>query len=265
MDIKIAVAYHKASPLLIGDIYIPVHVGKELHKDVELGIQADNTGDNISRDNFTLCELTATYWLWKNVKADYKGLFHYRRILSDKPKLKSKFESLFRRAVRSVHIPTYAVAEAAFLEEAKKLESKLPAMLKDHDIICSEKVYNMMTVGIHFLNVQDYMLLAKRIIEESYPAYIDTFNQTFYGRTFHFGNMVIMRNDLFDEYCTFIFGVFDKMKEILISEGWLLDLYKEKAFSRKLGYVGEALTSVFISKKEAEGVAVKTLSSLTYK
>lgn len=39
----------------------------------------DDTGDNISLKNADYCELTVTYWVWKNVKAKYKGICHYRR------------------------------------------------------------------------------------------------------------------------------------------------------------------------------------------
>ena len=77
MDIKIIVATHKKYWMPSDDIYLPVHVGKKGKTD--LGYQGDDTGDNISDKNTNYCELTGLYWAWKNLKADYKGLAHYRR------------------------------------------------------------------------------------------------------------------------------------------------------------------------------------------
>lgn len=47
----------------------------------------DNSGDNISDLNYLYSELTAHYWVWKNVSnIDYVGFFHHRRYFNiDKP------------------------------------------------------------------------------------------------------------------------------------------------------------------------------------
>ena len=63
-------------------MYLPVHVGRALYPDKEFGYQSDAEGDNISIKNPYFCELTALYWAWKNLKADYVGLAHYRRHFS---------------------------------------------------------------------------------------------------------------------------------------------------------------------------------------
>ena len=45
-------------------------------------IQRDDTGDNIANRNNQYSELTALYWAWKNLNADYIGIVHYRRYMS---------------------------------------------------------------------------------------------------------------------------------------------------------------------------------------
>ena len=77
--IKILVACHKQAEVFKNNVYLPIHVGKALHKDVDLGFLGDDTGENISRLNPLYCELTAQYWGWKNLDVEYIGLCHYRR------------------------------------------------------------------------------------------------------------------------------------------------------------------------------------------
>ena len=79
MNIKIIVCCHKKDIFKESDIYKPIHVGKAI-SNIELGIQGDDTDENISSKNASYCELTGMYWAWKNLKnTDYIGLCHYRR------------------------------------------------------------------------------------------------------------------------------------------------------------------------------------------
>ena len=80
MNTKILVCCHKKDVMATHEPYMPIHVGKALHPELDLGIQGDNTGDNISEKNGSYCELTGMYWAWKNLKdVDIIGLCHYRR------------------------------------------------------------------------------------------------------------------------------------------------------------------------------------------
>ena len=71
---------HKKYWMPEDELYMPVQVGFN----EPLGFARDNTGENISEKNKNYCELTALYWGWKNLKADYIGLDHYRRHFSIK-------------------------------------------------------------------------------------------------------------------------------------------------------------------------------------
>ena len=85
--ITVIIATHKEYQMPKDNLYLPVQVGAEGKKD--LGYTRDNTGDNISAKNPLFCELTGLYWAWKNLDADYIGLVHYRRYLTQN-KVKTK-------------------------------------------------------------------------------------------------------------------------------------------------------------------------------
>ncbi|HHZ3203118.1 TPA: DUF4422 domain-containing protein, partial [Klebsiella pneumoniae] len=77
---KIYVVAHKKFNVPSEEIYIPVKVG-QAQLSFEQGV-SDDTGDNISHLNDTFCEMTALYWIWKNVNilpGEIVGMVHYRR------------------------------------------------------------------------------------------------------------------------------------------------------------------------------------------
>ena len=104
------------------------------------------------------------------------------------------------------------------------------------------------------------MTLLERIIKEKYPAYSSSVDNVYRSFGFHFANMVIMRNDYFEEYCSFMFDVLEAAKASLLSEGWLIDLNREKMFARKLGYMAEVVTNIYIAKKRAEHIRIKEMN-----
>ena len=88
-NIKIFISCHKECTLLKNKYIYPIQVGSALADKRFPDMLHDDVGDNISSLNPMYCELTAQYWAWKNVDADYIGLVHYRRHFKGK-KCKSK-------------------------------------------------------------------------------------------------------------------------------------------------------------------------------
>ena len=95
MDIKVLVAVHKPYRMPKDSAYLPIHVGYKKKKNI--GFIGDHTGDNISEKNPNFCELTAYYWAWKNLDAEYVGLVHYRRHFRGKRKSMDKFDCILTR------------------------------------------------------------------------------------------------------------------------------------------------------------------------
>lgn len=55
-----------------------------------------------------------------------------------------------------------------------------------------------------------------------------------------------MKRELFQSYCKFLFSSLEKYNSILLQEGYYLNT-EEKSISRISGYMGELLTSSFVS------------------
>lgn len=253
MEIVIAVAYHKKSELIDSECYMPLHVGSSLHPEVDLGIRRDNEGDNISSENYTYCELTATYWLWKNVKADVKGLVHYRRVFGSRFTMKMRLKRFYHKLMGHVSGSVRPCGIEAFRREAELLAAQLPKMFEQKDVFVAKPMLIPMTVERSFLRVGDfYLRLMEESIERHYPDYLPYYHRMMEGKRLYYANMTIMRSGIFDDYCKFLFTVLEDVRERVVSEGYLIDPKRERAFSRTLGYLGELLTHTYIVRNRAE-------------
>lgn len=195
LNAKIIVVTHKDYIMPTDNLYLPicVGIGRDRLKDK---FQADNIGDNISDKNSTYCELTAIYWAWKNLKADYVGIAHYRRHFTIKENSQNIVDALTTEQLSGL-VETSSV----IVPKAKKYPF---SSLKFH-YINSLKGYNE-------IHKQDLQWLAEAIAE-LHPKYMQTFESVINGHHAHMLNMYIMRYELFNAYCEWMFSVINKVVE----------------------------------------------------
>lgn len=242
MDIKILVATHKKYDMPSENIYLPIHVGREGKQD--LGYQGDNQGDNISTKNPNYCELTGLYWAWKNLKCDIVGLSHYRRYFTDK----SKFE-----VARNKNNKMDLILNKQDIEK----------ILKNADIIVPKKRnYYIETIYSHYKNAHHIKDLdeTRNIIEVLYPDYVDSFDKVMEGKTLHLYNMFVMKKELFDEYCEWMFNIlFELEKRVDISD---YDAYQSRIF----GFISERLFNVWLinNKKDVKEINVINIEGINW-
>ena len=164
-----------------------------LHPDVLPGIQGDDEGDNISRLNASYSELTALYWMWKNCDADYKGLVHYRRLFAS-PSLANRLRK--DRFVR--------IASGKEIREALK---------KTGAVVPRSRNYYIETMHSHYAHTLDgsHLDVMRDILMSKAPEYVPMFDRCMASTSGHMFNMLVMRADLFDAYCAWLFPLIDEL------------------------------------------------------
>ena len=171
----IIVAAHKPYPMPEDSMYLPVQAGAALHEPI--GFQRDDGGESLSDKNGLYCELTALYWAWKNQPSDALGLAHYRRYLSIDGRQPAAAEQI-----------------------ARKLES-CPVLLP------RKRRYWIETNESQYVHAHGPLALnaLKETIADHAPDYLSAFERSLKRTSGHRFNMFIMRRDLADAYCTWLF------------------------------------------------------------
>ena len=257
MKTTIIVAAHKEYPMPSDLLYLPVQAGRALH--APLPYTGDDSGENISEKNKTFCELTCLYWAWKNLKnTEAVGLCHYRRYLAGTgkpflrgagsaggekgkvpfPGLKSADKALQKAASRILTAP-----------EAEALMEKTPVLLPKKRNYYIETGYSQYVHAHH----EEDLLLTRSILEERYPAYLAAFDRTLARTKGHRFNMFVMRQDLLDRYCNWLF-------DILFTLENRLDISAYSDYDKRVfGFVAERLLDVWL---ETEGIPYRELPVL---
>ena len=221
--------FHKPYQQIDSEIIVPIHVGKALSNQ-NLGFVCDNTGDNISEKNPYFCELTATYWIWKNVKANIVGLFHYRPFLN------------FANTETKVHKLTDNFASRYGITE-KNIES----ILKEHDLIVPTKTKQGNVSVYDYYRQEHYasdMDLVLDIIKQKYPSDYEIAEKELKNNSQMFvGNMLIANKYVFDVYAEWLFSILFEVEKRIQPEVLKRDAYQQRVY----GFLAERLMGVFIA------------------
>lgn len=147
---------------------------------------------------------------------DAIGLVHYRRYLFDKK--------------------PYSLDNVVSLDKVEQL-------LNQYDVILPKKRnYYIESNYSHYVHAhhQEPLDKTREVVKEEYPQYLTKFDQVMKRRKAHMFNMFIMRRDAFESYCTFMFGVLNKVENQVDIADYSV---QEK---RVFGYLSELLMDVWL-------------------
>lgn len=248
-DIKIFVSHRidLDSVTIDNPLYIPVRCGAVYDEREDVRMLGDDTGENISERRMSFCELTVQYWAWKNVKADYYGLCHYRRYLSFS---KKRYVTDGQRLVHE-HILNEAAAKKYNLLDSVLMEkriSELDALFQEEFDVTGwphpdhTRDLDRLWREMNYFMENDSLDLLMQTLREKYPDYSDAAEKYMRGRYFRGFNCFILKKELFYDLCEFEFSIlFDVEKK--------LDTARYSELRRRtLAYLAEILESIWIKK-----------------
>jgi len=232
-DIKVIVATHKKYNMPKDKMYLPIQVGAEGKE--SLGYQKDNEKDNISLKNPYYCELTALYWAWKNINAEYIGISHYRRYFTCNKKIPKTEQEKFK-----------------ILLNKKQADE----ILKEYDIILPKKrKYYIENLYDHYKHTMYIEPLdeVRKILEKSYPQYLLEFDKLHMRTSAHMFNMFIMKKEILNNYCEWLFNILFELEKRIDPKKY------DKFHGRYLGRVSELLLDIWINTNKLEYKEIKVI------
>lgn len=256
-NIKILVSYHKPSVLVKSDVFVPIHVGREIADELSKdghtsnddyrwlvnNMIGDNTGDNISGLNRRFCELTGIYWAWKNYNEidnpDYVGFMHYRRFLNFTDKKFCKWGSDLKR---------FQDLDESFKQNTGLDDETVKKCIAENDIVTvkqwriswhSKRNVETQYANAEFLHAEDYTL-AMNILKSKYPQFAkaaDIYNKSLKG---YYTNIFIMKKDIFNEYASWLFDILFECERKIPYRNIVED-------DRVIGHIAERLFGIYIT------------------
>ncbi|MCG7402273.1 MULTISPECIES: DUF4422 domain-containing protein [Caballeronia] len=246
--VHIYVCHHKPGPVTVSDrCFLPIQVGAG-RSSVDLGLSRDDEGDNISHKNNSFCELTALYWAWKNDRdAQWIGLMHYRRFVD------------FSGATHETDVhgcANYDRLDAPTIEALGLTAPHVEALIASKPGILAvlPQKWSVRNAGNHTLRVhyakaahhyESDLDVLRAVIGDLYPVDLEHFDAVMKSHDGYFTNIFVLRRDLFNEYCEWVFSILFEVERRLDLTNYSV------AAQRVFGYMSERLFNIFAHKRLA--------------
>ena len=241
-DIKIFVSHRidLDSKVIENEIFFPVRCGAVFDKRPDVSIVGDNTGDNISERRETFCELTVMYWAWKNVEADYYGLCHYRRYMSFRDDILPEdiYGNVCCDYLNDRAVSFYGLDNVSHIHD---ILSQYDFVYTDFDVSNDgfKNVYKQFSV-LPTLDVKN-LDVALDVLKEKYPQFMPYAKKYFEGKHLYPCLMFVMKRDIFNEWCEWIFDILFTLEKRMNITNYCLES------QRTIAHIAERFFGVFIT------------------
>ena len=183
-------------------------------------------GDNISRLNPYLNEITALYWLWKNTAHTTIGFCQYRRFFTTAEDKNFSYDKILT-----------ADAALKFLERHDIIVAKIYIGRLQRELIRGDCGRTLTTLG---------ETIIKKHLLQAQPEYLDALDYVLNSKSFYRCNMFVTRRNIFDAYCRWLFSfIIDATEEFLRTAD--LDQTPPRR-QRVMGYFAERMLTVWLLK-----------------
>lgn len=193
MITKLFIVTHKKN------IYIP-------NSAAFIPIDPDNAEEDNIAEKLDYSELRAHYSVWRNEPLETKmvGFFQFRRYLD----LTASYFTDFDIGKRPVPYRIKKYPKTVCYSEITLKN------LDNYDVIGPIREYTGISVWQRYATSRDHRIsdlrLIYKIISEKYPEYMHAADVYLNGTGEYYGNLYIMRQEIFNTYCTWLFGILNE-------------------------------------------------------
>ena len=209
-NIKIFISCHKKCELLRNKYIFPIQVGTALSPERFPDMFHDDDGENISKLNPMYCELTAQYWAWKNIDADYYGFMHYRRYFSLNSTMLPEdcFGNIVLDNITKTNLDMLGLDEDNIQKVVSQYDVITLIPNRISDLGQSATVYEHAKKDSPFHRIEDMNAILK-IIDEKYPEFTSAAKEYMNSSKGYFCNMYILKKEIFQSYCKWLFDILE--------------------------------------------------------